>query len=232
MKQYERAAMLFSWEKIKQLKDAHVAIFGVGGVGGHCIEALARNAVGTLSLFDHDEISLTNLNRQIIALHSTIGQKKVDVMKQRLLDIDPTITVNAYPLFITKENIHTIDFSNIDYIVDAIDNVSAKLALIEKANALHIPIISAMGTGNKLNPEQLKIMDIYETNYCPLARVMRRELKKRGISSLKVVSSYEKAKKPYSDDLRVPASSAFVPACAGIIMASEVVKDLLNQDLG
>ncbi len=231
MKQYERAAMLFSWDAINHLKKVHVAIFGIGGVGGHCVETLARSGIGTLSLYDHDEVSLTNLNRQIIALHSTIGQKKVTVMKQRLLDIDPNLQVHAYPLFLTKDNIPMIDFSNVDYIVDAIDNVSAKIALIEKANALQIPIISAMGTGNKLDPLQLKVMDIYETNYCPLARVMRRELKKRNIPHLKVVSSYEKALKPHSDDLRTPASSAFVPACAGMIMASEVVKDILQQDL-
>lgn len=233
MNEFSRLNLLLTEAQMRKLEDSHVAVFGVGGVGGNCIEALARSGISHLSIFDNDVVSITNINRQVIALHSTIDQKKTDVMKKRLLDINPKIEVNAIDMFVSNDNIDEIDFSKYDYVVDAIDTISAKLLLIEKCQVLHIPIISCMGTGNKLDPQQLAIMDIYKTNYCPLAKVMRHELKKRRIKKLKVLSSYEKPIKPrVSDEVsnkrQIPGSTSFVPSVAGIIISSEVIKDLIQ----
>lgn len=232
MHEFSRLELLIQKNKLEKLKNSHVAIFGIGGVGGNCIETLARSGVQKLSIYDNDVVSITNINRQIIALHSTINQKKTTVMKHRLADINPLIEIYEHDMFIDKHNIDTIQFSDFDYVVDAIDTISAKLLLIEKCEKINLPIISCMGTGNKLDPSQLKIMDIYKTNYCPLAKVMRHELKKRNISKLKVLSSHEKPIKPFvSDEVsqkrHIPGSTSFVPSVAGIIIASEVIKDLI-----
>jgi len=235
MNEFTRTEMLLGETNMSKLKDSHVAVFGVGGVGGNCIEALVRSGVHTISIFDNDTVSLTNLNRQVIALHSTIGKKKTEVMKERLLDINPSLKINAYDMFVSKENFHEIDFSDFDYVVDAIDTVSAKLLIIEKCKEVNIPIISSMGTGNKLDPTQLKIMDLSKTSYCPLAKVMRHELKKRNIRKLKVLASLEQPLKPLKiseetcDKRSIPASCAFVPSVAGLIICSEVIKDLIHK---
>lgn len=234
MNEFSRLSLLIDEKQLTSLKNAHVAVFGVGGVGGNCIEALCRSAVGTLSIYDNDVVSLTNINRQVIALHSTIGLNKVDVMKNRLLDINPNVIVNEYCIFVDKNTISEIDFSEIDYIVDAIDTVSAKIMLIEKAKQFNIPIISCMGTGNKFDPTQLQIMDISKTMYCPLAKVMRRELKHRGIKKVKVLSSYEQPITPKISDEKtnkrmVPGSTSFVPSVAGIIIAKEVIMDIVEK---
>lgn len=232
--QFVRTQMLFGSEAMEKLSHSKVAIFGVGGVGGYTAEALARSGVGELHLIDNDTVCLSNLNRQIIATHSTIGMKKVDAAKARLLDINPNIKVVTHDIFFLPENSDCIDFSIFDYVVDAIDTVSGKIALVEKAEEAHTPIISSMGAGNKLNPQMLDVTDIYKTSVCPLARVMRRELKKRNIKKLKVVYSKERAMTPI--DLRadnsdnqprqVPGSNAFVPSVAGLIIAAEVIKDI------
>ncbi|NBK97689.1 MAG: tRNA threonylcarbamoyladenosine dehydratase [Erysipelotrichia bacterium] len=232
MNEFSRLKLLIEEEQFTSLNNAHIAVFGVGGVGGNCIEALARSGIGSLSIYDNDCVSITNINRQVVALHSTIDQPKVIVMKQRLLDINPQIQVNAYEFFVDKESINTIDFTHFDYIVDCIDTVSAKLLLIEKAKEHQLPIISCMGTGNKFDPTQLKIMDIAKTKYCPLAKVMRHELKKRHIDKVKVLSSYEKPCKPKVSEENttkrmVPGSTSFVPSVAGIIIAREVIMDLI-----
>lgn len=185
MQEFNRTRMLLKEEAMNKLSCSHVAIFGVGGVGGNCIESLARSGIGSITIIDHDTVSITNINRQVIALHSTIGKSKVEVMKDRLLDINPLLKVNTMQIFVDKDTMKSIDFTSFDYIVDAIDTVSAKLMLIEKAKELDIPIISCMGTGNKLDPSQLQIMDIMKTNYCPLAKVMRKELKKGVFTSLR-----------------------------------------------
>ena len=233
MNEFSRLSLLLEEEQLQKLQTAHVAVFGVGGVGGNCIEALARSAIGTLSIYDNDTVSISNINRQVIALHSTINQLKVDVMKNRLLDINPQINVHTYAMFVDNKTISEIDFSSFDYIVDAIDTISAKLLLIEKAKQLNIPIISCMGTGNKLDPLQLQIMDIAKTMYCPLAKVMRRELKHRGIQKVKVLASYEKPITPkksseITNKRMVPGSTSFVPSVAGIIIAKEVIMDLIK----
>lgn len=233
MNEFSRLALLIEEDELNKLRNAHVAVFGVGGVGGNCIEALGRSAIGSLSLYDHDIISVSNINRQIIALHSTIGKLKVDVMKERLYDINPNLNVNSYPIFIDKESIDDIHFEAFDYIVDAVDTISAKLLIIEKAKQYDIPIISCMGTGNKFDPHQLQIMDISKTMYCPLAKVMRKELRNRKINKLKVLASYERPCKPKesnetSNKRVIPGSTAFVPSVAGIIIAKEVIMDLLR----
>ncbi len=233
MNEFSRMELLLEDDSINKLKQAHIAVFGVGGVGGHCVESLVRAAIGEITIVDNDVVSLTNINRQIIALHSTVGQPKVTVMNERIQDINPYCKVHPIPLFIDYESIESIDFNQFDYIVDAIDTVSAKILLIEKAKSHQIPIISCMGTGNKFETEMLKIMDISETRICPLAKVMRRELKSRKINHLKVLSSYEIPRKPkISEEITnkrsVPGSVSFVPSAAGIIIAKEVIMDLLK----
>ncbi|MBQ8537487.1 MAG: tRNA threonylcarbamoyladenosine dehydratase [Clostridia bacterium] len=221
----ERTARLVGEEKARRLKNKRVAIFGVGGVGGYIAEALARAGIGAIDLIDHDTVSPTNLNRQLIALHSTIGQLKVAVMRDRILDINPDCQVNAYPLFYLPENADTFDLSQYDYVADAIDTVSAKLALIEGCHKANTPIISAMGAGNKMDPCGFIVCDIQKTSVCPLARVMRRELRKRGIDHVKVVYSQEEALTP-SGDKRTPGSVPFVPGAAGLAMAGAILKEL------
>ena len=221
----ERTARLVGDEKALSLSRKRVAVFGVGGVGGHVVEALARAGVGAIDLIDHDTVSPTNLNRQLIALHSTIGQLKVEVMKARIWDINPECRVTVHPLFYLPENAGTFDLSQYDYVADAIDTVSAKLALIEGCHRAGTPIISAMGAGNKLDPCAFMISDIQKTSVCPLARVMRRELRKRGIEHLKVVYSQEEALTP-AGDKRTPGSVSFVPGAAGLAMAGAILKDL------
>ena len=221
----ERTARLIGEEAALSLSQCRVAIFGVGGVGGYVAEALARAGVGAIDLIDHDTVSPTNLNRQLAALHSTIGQLKVEVVKARILDINPECQVTAYPLFYLPENAADFDLSRYDYVADAIDTVSAKLSLIEGCFQVGTPIISAMGAGNKLDPSAFEVSDISKTSVCPLARVMRRELRKRGIDHVKVVYSKEEALIP-AGDKRTPGSVSFVPGAAGLVMAGAILKDL------
>lgn len=234
--QFSRSELLLGQEAMEKLKNSHVAVFGVGGVGSYTVEALARCGVGEITLVDNDTVSLTNLNRQLIALHSTVGRLKADVAKERLLDINPNIKVNSLATFFTPETSDTIDFSVFDYVVDAIDTVSGKIALVQICNNKNIPIISSMGTGNKLDPTKFEVTDIFKTSMCPLAKVMRYELKKRGIKKLKVVYSKEepKAHKSVTDEeagyrRSIPASVSFVPPVAGLIIAGEVIKDLVDN---
>ena len=218
---YDRTAMVLGEEAIEKLNKAHVAVFGVGGVGGYVVEALARSGIGAIDIIDKDTVDVTNINRQIIATNDTVGKVKVEVMKERIESINPGCRVNAFQLFYLPETADEIHLGDYDYVVDAIDNVTAKLTLIENAYKEKVPIISAMGAGNKLDPSRFRVADIYSTSVCPLAKVMRRELKKRGISKLKVVYSDEEPIKS------VPTASVpFVPPVAGLIMAGEVVKDL------
>ena len=224
--QYERSAILLGDEAIEKLGTARVAVFGIGGVGGYVCEALARSGVGRLDLIDKDVVSITNLNRQIIALHSTIGRYKTDVMKERIADIDPDIEVTVRHDFFLPETSADYDFSAYDYVVDAVDTVTAKIELIMCASRASVPVISAMGAGNKLDPCAFKIADIYKTKGCPLAKVMRRELRKRGIEKLKVVYSEEEPIRNSSD---VVGSVAYVPGAAGLAIASEVIRDLLAR---
>jgi len=229
---FSRTQMLIGKDNIEKLKKSRVAVFGLGGVGGFAVEALVRSGIGAVDIIDNDTVDITNINRQIIALHSTIGQYKTDVFEKRLLDINSETQITKHNLFFSNETSDQFDFSQYDYIVDAIDTVSAKIELILKANESDTPIISSMGTGNKLNPTELEVTDIYKTSVCPLARVMRYELKKRGVKKLKVVYSKEEPKKAIDDDIqsngRMPASAQFVPASAGLIIASEVVKDIIK----
>jgi tRNA A37 threonylcarbamoyladenosine dehydratase len=220
--QFERTSLLIGEEAINKLNNSKVLIFGVGGVGGYVAEALARTGVGSITIVDKDTVSESNINRQIIALHSTVGRDKVDVLKERMLDINPNLQVDAKKCFFLPENAHEFDFSQYDYIVDAVDTVTAKLQIIVQAKEAGVPVISAMGAGNKVHPEMFEIADIYKTEMCPLAKVMRRELKNRGIKKLKVV--YSKEKPVYKGD--VPGSIAFSPSVAGLLMASEVVREL------
>lgn len=237
---FQRTQMLLGEEAVERLRGSRVAVFGVGGVGGYAAEALARSGVGRIDLIDSDTVAESNCNRQIIALSSTIGRKKVDVMKERILDINPEAVVRTYACFILPENEGMFDFSEYDYVADAIDTVTAKLMLAEKAFKSKTPIISCMGAGNKLDPTAFEVADISETKVCPLARVMRRELKKRGIISLKVVYSKEEARKPEggqefpegSSRRSIPGSVAFVPSVAGLIMGSEIIKDLIKDQPG
>ncbi len=221
MNEFSREEKLIGSEALSRLRASHVAVFGIGGVGSYVAEALARGGVGEITIVDKDCVDETNINRQLIALHSTVGKPKIEVARERILDINPEIKVNAYRLFYTAES--EFSFDGIDYIADAIDTVSAKLALAENAYRLNIPLISSMGTGNKLDPTQFEVADIYDTSVCPLARVMRRELKKRGIPKLKVVYSKEA---PHSIGERTPASISFVPSVAGLILAGEIIKQL------
>ncbi len=224
--QFVRTELLLGPEAMERLKASRVAVFGIGGVGGHAVEALARSGIGALELIDNDKVSVSNLNRQIIALQSTIGRYKTEVMRERILDINPKADVSIRNCFYLPEAAEDFDFSAYDYVVDAIDTVTGKISLVLEAKKAGTPIISSMGAGNKLNPGAFEVADIYETSVCPLARVMRRELKSRGIESLKVVYSKEKSGELVRKEERVPGSTAFVPAVAGLILAGEVIKDL------
>lgn len=233
MDQFSRTELLVGAEGIERLRNSRVAVFGIGGVGGYVVEALARSGVGTLDLIDNDKVSLTNLNRQIIAMHSTIGRYKVDVAKKRVLDINPAAVVNTYRTFFVPETAADFDFHAYDYVVDAIDTVTGKIQLIVQADSACTPVISCMGAGNKMDPTAFRVADIYQTSVCPLAKVMRRELKKRGIRKLKVVYSEEvpievKAAAE-TEKKRILGSNAFVPSVAGLIMAGEVVRELLAR---
>lgn len=232
---FMRTRMLLGDSAMERLRGARVLIFGIGGVGGFAAEALVRSGVGALDLVDHDCVELTNLNRQIIALESTLGRLKAEVMAERAAQINPDCKVRAIPVFYGKETAHLFDFAEYDYVIDAIDSVTSKLLIIETAKACGVPVISAMGAGNKLDPSALEIADLYETSVCPLARVMRRECRKRGIESLKVVWSREEPMKPEQPDgpaaqegsrRAVPGSVSFVPSAAGLMLAGEVIRDL------
>jgi tRNA A37 threonylcarbamoyladenosine dehydratase len=231
--QFERLQNLIGRESLEKLKTVRVAVFGVGGVGGYVCEALVRSGVGAFDLIDSDSVAESNLNRQIIALHSTVGEDKVDVMKRRMLDINPEVKVEVHKCFYLPENADDFDFSKYDYIIDAVDTITAKIEIIKRANEQGIPIISAMGAGNKLDPSRFKVADIYKTSVCPLCRVMRRELKKRNIKNLKVVYSDEEPieSKLYDEERHkaIPGSSAFCPSACGLVIASEVFKDLINK---
>lgn len=225
--QFERTRRLIGADALDRLLHSRVAVFGIGGVGGYAVEALARSGIGTLDLIDHDKVNLSNINRQIIALHSTIGKYKVDVAKERILDIHPDAVVNVYRTFYMPDTAGQFDLSKYDYVVDAIDTVTGKIALVQQAQTAGTPVISSMGAGNKMDPSGFMAADIYETSVCPLAKVMRRELKKRGIRQLKVV--YSKEKPVHQDDDSenpIIGSNAFVPSAAGLVLAGEVVKDL------
>lgn len=249
---FSRAELLIGDVGLQTLKHKAVAVFGVGGVGSFTVEALARTGVGTFYLYDDDKVCLTNINRQLIATRQTVGRVKVEVMKERILAINPDAVVYANRTFYGAETADTLPYESFDYIVDAIDTVSSKLLLVEKANEYNIPIISSMGAGNKMDPTQFEVTDIHKTSVCPLARVMRRELKNRGIKRLKVVYSKEPAMKPIenpdsncktncvcpkdvqrncSSKRQVPGSIAFVPSVAGLIVAGEVIKDFLKDGL-
>lgn len=221
--QFLRTAVLLGNSAVERLKNSHVAVFGIGGVGGSCAEALARGGVGKLTLFDSDTVETSNINRQAVAFHSTIGRMKTDVMRERIKDINPDAEVITHNVFYLPENADNYNLKEYDYIIDAIDTVSAKLALIERAAKSGVPIISAMGAGNKLDPTMFEVDDIYNTSVCPLSRIMRRELKARGIKSLKVVYSKEP---PHEGMGRTPSSCSFVPPVAGLILAGEVIKDI------
>lgn len=249
LNQFSRTQLLVGKDGMDRLAAARVAVFGIGGVGGYTVEALARSGVGTLDLIDDDRVCLTNLNRQIFATRRTIGKYKVEVAKERILDINPRAVVNIYQTFYVPETADQFDFSTYDYVVDTIDTVTGKVALVLQAQEAGTPIISCMGAGNKMDPTAFRVADIYETSVCPLARVMRRELRKRGVPALKVVYSQEKPLEPI-DDLeiscrshcicppdtartctvrrQIPGSNAFVPSAAGLIIAGEVVKDLIG----
>lgn len=247
--QFSRTELLLGKEGMECLKNARVAVFGVGGVGGYVCEALVRSGVGAFDLIDDDKVCLTNINRQIIATRSTVGKYKVDVMKERMLDINPDVKVQTYKCFFLPENADDFPFAEYDYVVDAVDTVTAKIELVMKCQSMGVPIISSMGAGNKLDASAFQVADIYKTKMCPLAKVMRRELKKRGVKKLKVVYSEEKPTRPIEDmaiscqthcicppgaahkctERRdIPGSVAFVPSVAGLIAAGEVVKDLVK----
>ncbi|BBF44970.1 CsdL protein of the HesA/MoeB/ThiF family [Lachnospiraceae bacterium KM106-2] len=247
LNQFSRTELLLGGEALERLANSRVAVFGVGGVGGFVVEALARSGVGTIDIFDDDKVCLTNINRQIIATRSTVGQYKVEAMKNRILDINPKCIVNAHQCFYSPEVADQYDFSDYDYVVDAIDTVTGKIELIMRAKEKNVPIISSMGAGNKLDPTQFEVADIYKTSVCPLAKVMRRELKKRGVKKCKVVYSKEQAMKPLvdctnscktgcicppgatrkcTDKRQIPGSVAFVPSVVGLIIGGEVIKDL------
>ena len=249
LNQFSRTELLIGHEGIEKLASARVAVFGVGGVGGYTVEALARSGIGTFDLIDDDKICITNINRQIFALRSTVGKYKVDVAKDRILDINPNAIVNTYQTFYTPQTESEFDFSKYDYVIDAIDTVVGKLSLIEKAKAAGTPIICAMGAGNKLDPTRFEVADISKTSVCPLAKVIRQELKKRRIRKVKVVYSKEPPITPKEDmsisckahcvcppgtrkctvKHQIPGSTAFVPPVVGLIIAGEVIKDLIKE---
>lgn len=250
LNQFSRTQLLLGEDGMSALAKAKVAVFGIGGVGGYVVEALVRSGVGSFVLVDDDKVCLTNLNRQIIATRKTVGQYKVDVMRDRILEINPDAQVEVRKCFYLPENAHEFDFSEYSYVVDAVDTVTAKLEIIMRAKECNVPVISCMGAGNKLDATQFQVADIYKTSMCPLAKVMRRELKKRGVKKLKVVYSQEKPTRPIEDmsiscrtncicppgakhkctERRdIPGSVAFVPSVAGLILAGEVVKDLVKE---
>lgn len=232
--EFSRTELLIGTQSLQTLKQSHVAIFGVGGVGGYVAEALVRSGIEHFDLIDADVVSISNINRQIIALHSTIGKNKVDVMKERMLDINPNAQVQTHSVFVTNENIADFNWDQYNYVVDAIDTISAKIALVLICQEKNIPILSSMGAGNKLDPTKFEVTDIYKTKICPLAKVMRRELKKRRVKHLKVVYSQELPVKIENQPIdpvshkAIPGSSSFVPSAAGLIIASQVVKDLIK----
>ena len=253
LNQFSRTELLLGKESMERLANARVAVFGVGGVGGYTVEALVRSGVGTIDLIDDDKVCLTNLNRQVIATRKTVGQYKADVMKKRILEINPNAVVHVHKCFFLPENSDEFDFSQYSYVVDAVDTVTAKIALVLKAQEAEVPVISSMGAGNKLNPADFEVADIYKTSVCPLAKVMRRELKKRGVKHLKVVYSKEKPITPIEDmsiscrsncicppgaahkcteRRAIPGSIAFVPSVVGLIIAGEVIKDLTGVTNG
>lgn len=232
--EFSRAELLLGAENMLKLKNSRVAIFGVGGVGSYVVEALARSGVGTLDLIDSDTVSLSNINRQIIALHSTVGQLKVDAAAERIHDICPDTVVHRHACFFLPETADRFDFSQYDYVVDAIDTVSGKIEIILRSQTAGVPVISAMGAGNKFDPSRFKVADIYDTKVCPLARAMRGLLRKKGVKQLKVVYSEEEASKPVeeiNENGRIlPGSLAFVPSVMGLLLASEVVRGLLQRE--
>lgn len=249
LNQFSRTELLFGKEAMERLSASRVAVFGVGGVGGYAVEALVRSGIGAIDLIDDDKVCLTNLNRQIIATRKTVGKYKTDVMKERILEINPDCHVTVHNCFYLPETKDEFDFTNYSYVIDAVDTVTAKIQLVMQAEESHTPIISSMGAGNKLNPAEFEVADIYKTSVCPLAKVMRRELKKRGIKKLKVVYSKEQPIRPIADDNNgcrtscicppgaehkcterrsIPGSTAFVPSVVGLVIASEVIKDLAN----
>lgn len=230
--QFERTALLLGKASVERLARKRVAVFGVGGVGGFVCEGLVRAGIGAIDIVDKDTVALSNLNRQLIALHSTVGKNKVDVLEERLKDINKNLIIKKYKCFFLPETSETFDFREYDYVVDAIDTVTGKIELILKAKEAGVPIISAMGAGNKLDPTAFQVSDIYKTSVCPLARVMRRELKKRGVEKLKVVYSKEEPIKPQFEEGEevVPGSISFVPPALGLIIAGEVVKDLIRVE--
>lgn len=234
--QFSREELMFGKDAVEKLKNSGVAIFGIGGVGGYVAESLARGGVGKIDLIDNDTVSITNLNRQIFALHSTIGKLKTHVARDRIKDINPDCDVQTYEIFYLPENSAQFDLGKYDYIIDAIDTVSGKIELAVNAQKANVPIISSMGTGNKVDPTQFEVCDIYKTSICPLARVMRRELKQRGIKKLKTVYSKEIPLTPkeiseeISSKRQIPASNSFVPPVAGLIIAGEVIKDLIKEE--
>lgn len=232
--QFERTGLLLGGKGVEALNNASVAVFGVGGVGGYVVEALARSGVGSFLLVDKDTVSVTNINRQIIATHKTVGKAKVQVMKDRILEINPDAKVEIRECFYLPDNADEFDFLKYSYIVDAVDTVTAKLEIIMRAKEANIPVISSMGAGNKLDPTRFQVADIYKTSVCPLAKVMRRELKKRGVKKLKVVFSTEEALTPtetvHEEGRRAtPGSVAFVPSVVGLIIAGEVIKDITGN---
>lgn len=253
LNQFSRTELLLGRENMERLQNARVAVFGIGGVGGYTVEALARSGVGTLDLIDDDKVCLTNINRQIHATRKTVGQYKAEVAKERVLEINPHAVVHVHKCFYMPDTADRFDFTQYDYVVDAIDTVTGKLELAEQAEKCHVPIISSMGAGNKMDPTAFRVADIYETSVCPLAKVMRKELKKRGIKRLKVVYSQEKPLTPLEDMAiscrehcicppgtvrkctqrrAIPGSNAFVPSVVGLIIAGEVVKDLTIRKAG
>ena len=226
--QFARTELILGQEAMDRLRRSRVAVFGIGGVGGYVVEALARSGVGSLDIIDHDKVSMTNINRQIIASTNTVGRDKVDVMKERILSINPDAVVNVSKSFFLPETADLFDFGKYTYVVDAIDTVTAKIELVLRVGDAGVPVISCMGTGNKLEPAMLEIADIYQTSVCPLAQVMRRELRKRNVEKLKVLYSKEEPVKNYLSiqGRAVPGSVSFVPSVAGLIIASEVIKEI------
>ncbi|MCC8016763.1 MAG: tRNA threonylcarbamoyladenosine dehydratase [Clostridiales bacterium] len=238
MNQFSRTQLLLGKSAVEKLYSSRVAVFGIGGVGGFAAEALVRSGVGTIDLIDKDKVSPSNLNRQIIATHKTIGAAKVDAAEERFRDINPNIKINKYPVFYLPETEYLIDFDLYDYVIDAIDTVAGKISIAVNAQKWNVPVISSMGAGNKLDPTAFEVADIYETSVCPLAKVMRRELRKRNIKKLKVVYSKEEPITPYeypeciedeSGKKRIPGSVSFVPSVAGLIIAGEFIKDLIKN---
>ena len=234
LEQFARTGLLIGEENMQKLENAKVAVFGIGGVGGYVVEALARSGVGTFDLIDNDTVALSNLNRQIIATKDTVGQYKTEVMKNRILSINPEAKVNVHNCFYLPETAQEFNFSDYTYVVDAVDTVTAKIDIIMQAQAAGVPVISSMGAGNKLDATKLTVTDIYKTTMCPLAKVMRRELKKRGVKKLKVVYSTEKAIKPVGEveedtgRRSTPGSIAYVPSVASLLLAGEIIKDIIG----